>query len=69
MKQLVLLMLFVGLVFSGCVPKFKPYPVKCIVPETQCASLEALRYMKDSEVCLEMKRCVEAYKENAKVCQ
>jgi hypothetical protein len=76
MKYSILLTLFVILGFSGCTTKEYvkvPYevkiPQKCYVPKTKCASRDQLNDMNASSIVEEMYRCIQQYKEDAKVCQ
>lgn len=69
MKYSVLLMLFAIVTFSGCVTKFKPYPVPCKVPVSKCATADQMSKMSHIDIIIEMRRCIEEHKENEKVCQ
>ena len=73
MKLLVLSMLFVSIMISGC---SKPIiitrdvkvnvPVPCEIEDPRCPKLKGLD---ESGVVIELGRCIDQYKENVKACQ
>lgn len=77
MKLQVLLTLFVVLAFSGCCglvcdpvyvdrPIEVKVPVPCVVPEVLCGPLADLN---DSEVVIELYRCIKAHEQAEDVCR
>ena len=71
---LVLVALLISITFSGCGEKIvyvpEPYevrvPVKCIVPDTDCT---ITKEMNDSEVVIELMKCIIDLKKAQEVCK